>query len=201
MNPHRPIPTIILATHNQGKLREFRALLEPAGWEIIGLTDLSIRKEVEETGSSFAENARLKAAGYSRDTDLPVLADDSGLEVFSLGGRPGVESARYAGAGASDADRVARLLVELKQAGSARDARFVCALAMAQWGAIILEAEGECRGEIASEPRGAQGFGYDPVFWVPELGRTYAELDEMEKNRHSHRARAVGALLAKLNRR
>ncbi|MBZ5498241.1 MAG: RdgB/HAM1 family non-canonical purine NTP pyrophosphatase [Acidobacteriia bacterium] len=194
-------PTIVLATHNPGKLREFRALMEPAGWEIIGLSDLSIKTDVEETGGSFAENARLKALSYSRDTDLPVLADDSGLEVFSLGGRPGVGSARYAGPGASDADRVRKLLAELEHTPGSRSARFVCALALAQWGVLLLETEGECRGEITAEPRGSQGFGYDPVFWVPELGRTYAELDKEEKNLHSHRAHAARALLDKLGRR
>jgi XTP/dITP diphosphohydrolase len=192
---------MVLATRNQGKLQEFRALLEPAGWGVIGLSDLSITKDVAETGKSFAENARLKALSYSNDTDLPVLADDSGLEVFSLDGKPGIESARYAGPGASDADRVRKLLAVLEGAGGSRAARFVCALAMAQWGALVLEAEGECRGEIAQEPRGDNGFGYDPVFLVPELGRTFAELDEKEKNRISHRARAVEALLTKLRRR
>jgi XTP/dITP diphosphohydrolase len=194
------IPTIVLATRNQGKLEEFRALLEPAGWEVIGLSDLSITTDVAETGKSFAENARLKALSYSEDTDLPVLADDSGLEVFSLDSKPGIESARYAGPGASDSDRVRKLLAVLGRAGRARAARFVCALAMAQWGVLVLEAEGECRGEIAQEPRGDNGFGYDPIFLVPELGRTLAELDEKVKNRISHRARAVEALLARLRR-
>jgi XTP/dITP diphosphohydrolase len=188
---------IVLATRSRGKLREFRSLLGVAGWEAVGLTDLSIDKDVEETGNSFAENARLKALAYTRETDLPVLADDSGLEVFSLGGRPGIKSARYAGPEASDADRVHRLLAELERSGGDRKARFVCALALAQRGIVILEAEGECRGEIAFEPRGANGFGYDPVFWFPELGKTFAELNEAEKNLYSHRAHAVRALLAK----
>lgn len=196
-----PTPTMVLATRNQGKLQEFRALLEPAGWGVIGLSDLSITRDVAETGKSFAENARLKALSYSNDTDLPVLADDSGLEVFSLEGKPGIESARYAGPGASDADRVRKLLAVLERAGGSRAARFVCSLAMAQWGALVLEAKGECRGEIAQEPRGDNGFGYDPIFWVPELGRTFAELDEKEKNRISHRARAVEALLTSLRHR
>jgi XTP/dITP diphosphohydrolase len=198
---HNLIPTMALATHNRGKLREFRALLAPAGWEVIGLSDLSIDKEMEETGSSFAESARMKALEYSRDTDLPVLADDSGLEVCALEGRPGVKSARYAGPGASDSDRVHKLLAELNRKGAPRSARFVCALALAQWGVLLFEAEGECRGEIAAEPRGGRGFGYDPVFVVPELGQTFAELDEDVKNRCSHRARAVAALLSKLSSR
>lgn len=190
-------PRIVLATRNHGKLREFRSLLQPAGWEMVGLSDLSIMKNVPETGSSFAENARLKALAYAEETDLPVLADDSGLEVFALGGRPGITSARYAGPGASDQDRIGRLLSELDRLRADRAARFVCALALARRGVVIMEAEGECRGEIAREPRGTQGFGYDPVFWFPELGKTFAELDEAEKNQHSHRARAVRALLAK----
>ncbi len=194
-------PTIMLATHNRGKLREFRALMESSGWQVVGLAEAGIKEDVEETGASFKENAQLKARGYSVHTDLPVLADDSGLEVFSLGGKPGVESARYAGPGASDEDRIRKLLSELERTGGARTARFVCSLALAQMGAILFEAEGECRGEIALEPAGSNGFGYDPVFFVPELGCTYAQLDPAQKNRHSHRARAVEALLEKLGRR
>lgn len=186
---------IVLATHNPGKLREFRALLAPAHWELIGLADLSIGREAEETGSSFAENARMKALQYTADTNLPVLADDSGLEVFSLGRRPGIESARYAGAGVTDGDRINKLLAEMAQAGSDRSARFVCALALAQRGRIILEAEGECSGEIAWEPRGTNGFGYDPIFWMPQLSKTFAELTDTEKNLHSHRSHATRALL------
>jgi XTP/dITP diphosphohydrolase len=192
---------IVMATRNRGKLREFRSLVQAAGWEAIGLSDLSIDVDVEETGTTFAENARLKALAYARETDLPVLADDSGLEVFSLGGRPGITSARCAGPGATDTDRVRRLLAELEQAGGDRKARFVCALALAQQGKVILEAEGECRGEIAFAPRGTKGFGYDPIFWFPELGKTFAELDEAEKNLYSHRARAVRALLEISRRR
>ena len=192
-----PFPRIVLATRNHGKLREFRALLQPAGWEMIGLSELSIQRDVAETGGSFAENARLKALAYAEETDLPVLADDSGLEVFSLGGKPGIESARYAGPGASDSDRVRKLLAELKLIRADRAARFVCALALARRGRMIMEAEGECRGEIALEPRGTHGFGYDPIFWFPDLGKTIAELDEAEKNQYSHRAHAVRALLAK----
>jgi len=192
------VTTLVLATHNRGKLREFRALLEPHGWQVLGLDDICSVKDVKETGASFAENARLKAISYSTITDRPVLADDSGLEVFSLVGRPGIRSARYAGKHASDMDRIRKLLLELERTGRARAARFVCALALARSGAVVLETEGECRGEIAREPRGSHGFGYDPIFFIPELGRTYAELDEEEKNRCSHRAHAVAALLAGL---
>ncbi|MGD0308255.1 MAG: RdgB/HAM1 family non-canonical purine NTP pyrophosphatase [Acidobacteriota bacterium] len=190
--------TMVLATHNRGKMREFRFLLEPHGWQVLGLDDIGIKKDVAETGASFGDNARLKAVAYSLNTDLPVLADDSGLEVLALAGRPGIQSARYAGPHASDSDRMLKLLLELKQSGGARTARFVCALALAQSGAVVLETEGECRGEIACEPKGNNGFGFDPIFFIPELGRTYAQLDEEEKNRCSHRARAVAALLAGL---
>ena len=190
--------TLVIATRNVWKLREFRSLLSSTGWRILGLSDLSIEREYEEIGATFAKNARLKALAYSADTDLPVLADDSGLEVAALGGRPGVHSARYAGPGASDSDRIRKLLAELEASGGPRDAHFVCTLAIAQAGRLLLEAYGECRGLIALEPRGASGFGYDPIFFFPELQRTYAELSESEKNLHSHRARAVHSLLEQL---
>jgi XTP/dITP diphosphohydrolase len=192
------LSTLVIATRNSGKLREFRSLLLSTGWRILGLSDLSIEKEHEETGATFAENARLKALAYSLDTDLPVLADDSGLEVMALGGRPGIHSARYGGAGASDLDCIRKLLSELEATGGKREARFVCTLAIARGGRLLLEAEGECRGLIAREPRGSNGFGYDPVFFFPELGKTCAELSESEKNQCSHRAHAVDSLLAKL---
>ncbi len=189
---------LLIATHNSGKLREFRSLLSATGWQILGLSDLLIEKDHEECGASFAENARLKALAYTADTDLPVLADDSGLEVTMLGGRPGIHSARYAGPGASDEDRVRKLLYELEAAGGTREARFVCALAVARAGRLLMESEGECRGLIAREPRGSNGFGYDPVFLFPELCRTYAQLDQSEKNLYSHRARAVASLLTSM---
>ncbi len=194
----RTAKRVVLATRNRGKLREFRSLLSPEGWEILGLDDLSAVPDVEESGVSFSENARMKALAYSRYTDLPVLADDSGLEVVGLGGRPGIFSARYAGATATDSDRIHRLLEELDQAGGERTARFFCALALAQRGRLVAEAEGECIGVIARDPRGGHGFGYDPVFLIPDLGKTFAELSEQEKNRQSHRARAVRALLEAL---
>jgi XTP/dITP diphosphohydrolase len=190
--------TLVIATRNTGKLREFRSLLSSTGWRILGLSDISCEKEHEETGASFAENARLKALAYSADTDLPVLADDSGLEVAALGGLPGIHSARYAGPEASDSDRIRKLLSELDASGGSRDARFVCTLAIAQAGRLLFEAYGECQGLIAHKPRGSNGFGYDPVFFFPELQRTYAELSESEKNRYSHRARAIRSLLEKL---
>ncbi len=190
--------TIVVATRNSGKLREYQTLLLPLRCEILSLKDVSISEEVEESGQTFAENAREKAIAYSRLTEFPVLADDSGLEVEALGGRPGVHSARYAGPGASDPDRIRKLLTELGRARGNRDARFVCAIALAQKGNLLLESEGECSGTIISEPRGSNGFGYDPIFLFPDLGKTFAELGEAEKNRHSHRSRAVASLLQKL---
>ena len=190
--------TLVVATHNRGKLQEFHTLLAPAQLQIFSLDDLLIRNDHAETGASFAENARIKAVEYSRQTEHPVLADDSGLEVAALGGRPGIRSARYGRPGANDRDRIGQLLLELERTPGERQARFVCALALAQKGALIIETEGECRGEIALEPRGANGFGYDPIFLFPELGRTYAELKPAEKNRVSHRARAVASLLKRL---
>ncbi len=190
--------TIVIATRNIGKLREFRELLIPLKGEVLSLQDLSLDVEIEESGTTFAENARMKAIGYSRLTRFPVLADDSGLEVKALRGAPGIHSARYAGSAASDSDRIQKLLRELERPGGGREARFVCTLALAQEGALVLESEGECRGIIISEPRGSNGFGYDPVFLFPELGKTFAELNESEKNRYSHRSRAVAALLQKL---
>ncbi len=127
-----------------------------------------------------------------------MLADDSGLEVEALGGRPGIFSARYGGPGASDEDRVRKLLKELESSAGERNARFVCSLALAQGGRLLLESEGECRGTIAKEPRGTNGFGYDPIFLFPALGRTYAELSQAEKNIHSHRSRAVASLLRQI---
>ncbi len=189
---------LVVATRNRGKLSEFRSLLAAAGWQVLGLAEAGISADAEETGATFSENARLKALACSHETDLPVLADDSGLEVFALGGRPGIHSARYAGNGASDAELIDKLLAELGNVAVSRDARFVCALALARRGRLVLEVEGECHGIIAAAPRGTHGFGYDPVFLFPELGRTYAELSAEEKNRVSHRARAVAALLQRL---
>ena len=191
-------PRIVVATRNRGKLLEFQTLLLPLKSEILSLIDLSINEEFEETGQTFAENARIKAIGYSRLTRFPVLADDSGLEVAALGGRPGVHSARYAGPGASDSDRVQKLLEELAPGGGGREARFVCNLALAQEGVLLHESQGLCSGIIAAEPHGTSGFGYDPVFFFPSLGKTFAQLSKAEKNHLSHRAQAVAALLRQL---
>ncbi len=194
------LSTIVVATRNAGKLREFRNLLLPLKCKVLSLTDLSIGEEFEETGQTFAENARLKALAYSRLCRFPVLADDSGLEVEALGGEPGIRSARYAGPGASDSDRIRKLLRELIRTDGKREARFVCALALARDGALLQESQGECRGLIIDEPRGTNGFGYDPVFLFLELDKTFAELNEIEKNQYSHRARAVADLIKMIHK-
>ncbi|MBN2242219.1 MAG: RdgB/HAM1 family non-canonical purine NTP pyrophosphatase [Acidobacteria bacterium] len=191
---------IVVATRNTGKLGEFRVLLAPLGKRVLSLEDAGIDRDIEESGATFAENARIKALEYSRMTPHTVLADDSGLEVRALGGRPGVFSARYAGPGASDRDRNRKLLEQLEHEDKNREARFFCALAMARGGALILETSGECRGIIARAPRGENGFGYDPVFLIPELDKTFGEFSLEEKSRYSHRSRAARNLIDLLKR-
>lgn len=193
-------PTLMLATNNAGKVAELRSLLaNVSGLE--GLTLLTPRDwpsplpVAEETGETFEENARLKALSLTRATGLPALADDSGLCVDALGGAPGVHSARWAGAGADDAARNEKLLAALADVPTAaRTARFVCAVAFALPEGAVQTAEGCCEGEILKAPKGGSGFGYDPLFLLPDLGRTFAETTAAEKNARSHRARAVAAI-------
>jgi XTP/dITP diphosphohydrolase len=189
---------LMLASRNPGKLSELRALL--AGDLAIELVALPANApEIEETGATFAENALLKARGIAAWAKEWTLADDSGLEVDALGGAPGVHSHRYAGEHATDADRVAKLLAALQGVPpERRAARFRCAVALAAPDGRTWTAEGACEGRITQEARGTQGFGYDPVFLLPEAGRTMAELTPEEKNRVSHRARALGAARALL---
>lgn len=188
MNPKR----LLLATNNRGKVREYTSLLEGITYRIITPAELGINAEVEETKDSFEENARLKATTLAAESGLLSLADDSGLEVDALGGEPGPLSHRYAGEGASDEDRYRYLLAKLKEVPEGkRTARFRCVIAIAGPDGTVQTCSGECQGEIAKEPRGSNGFGYDPVFLVRELGKTMAELTEEEKNRISHRARAA----------
>lgn len=190
---------ILIATANAGKEREILEILGDLGVEFRTLRDYPDLESCVEDGATFAENARLKAAHYARLTGLPTLGDDSGLEVDALGGAPGVFSARYAGEGASDGDRIAKLLRELDWLGDVpRTARFVCAVSLMDRGGMEVAASGACEGEILRECRGEGGFGYDPVFWVPSLGETFAELSSEEKNRLSHRGRALQALRVKL---
>jgi XTP/dITP diphosphohydrolase len=201
---------LVIASGNAGKLREFTAVLGgPMVTRNGRQLHLEVRPqppglEVEETGASFAENARLKAEAVSRATGQWTLADDSGLAVAALGGAPGIHSARYA---ATDVERIARLLRELEATtaqdpATAREARFVAALALADpSGRTVLEVEGVCEGEILSAPRGAGGFDYDPVFFVPEAGLSFAEMDPDLKRRLGHRGRALEALLPGLRER
>jgi len=188
-----------MATGNPGKVREIRQIMAglPVIWK--SLDEFGDIPEPEETGETFAENARAKALYYARATGCWALADDSGLEVDALGGRPGIHSARYAGVHRDDAGNNARLIGELAGVPPARrGARFRCAVALAGLDEVIAEAEGTVKGRIIDEGRGHNGFGYDPHFLVPELGLTTAELSPAEKSRISHRGRALRALAEKL---
>ncbi|MFM9041558.1 MAG: RdgB/HAM1 family non-canonical purine NTP pyrophosphatase [Vulcanococcus sp.] len=189
--------TLVIASGNAGKVREFAALLSELRLDVQPQPD---GFEVEETGSTFAENARLKAIAVARITGCWALADDSGLSVDALGGAPGVHSARYAD---SDSARIERLLRELSEAGAHSDeeraAHFTAALALANpAGETVLEVEGVCPGQILMERRGEGGFGYDPVFFVPEAGLTFAEMPHSQKASLGHRGRAFAALKPKL---
>jgi XTP/dITP diphosphohydrolase len=177
----------VIASGNAGKLREYRDLLSGAGFELIAFDT-----EVEEVGETYTENSSLKAESAAARSELPALGDDAGLEVDALGGFPGILSARL---GPTQRDRTEELLRRLS--GHARPwlARFVCTVALAASGRPTEFFEGECRGEIIPEWRGEAGFGYDPVFLLPELGRTFGELSPEEKHRYSHRGAAVRALL------
>ncbi len=195
---------LVFATRNQGKLKELRQLLSLEGLEIISLDQLPDAPEIEETGETFADNAALKARGIMEATGLPALADDSGLEVDALGGAPGVHSARYAGPGATDADRVELLLKNLSSVEpERRTARFRCVVAFAdpeQPGHVTFHG-GSCEGRILDHTRGSGGFGYDPVFFVEELGQTFAEAPADKKNQISHRGQAMRQMTEFLRRR
>ena len=192
---------LLVATGNAGKLRELAALLAGSPFHLVSLAEIGVEAEIEESGSTLEENASLKAAGYARLSGLPTLADDSGLEVDALGGEPGPLSSRYAGEGASDTQRIAFLLQKLENIPEENwTAQFRCVIAIA-WAAEPPELyAGECHGRIIREPRGSSGFGYDPVFLIPDLGKTMAELSLEEKNRVSHRSVAAGKALAALRR-
>jgi XTP/dITP diphosphohydrolase len=183
---------LLLATNNRAKVREYKRMLQGIPYEIVTLADLSITTQVEETGDTFEANARLKAFSYAEESGLLSLADDSGLEVDALGGAPGVLSARYAGDNATDADRINFLLYKLEGVPEEqRTARFRCVIAIAHPDGKLEMCSGECCGLITLTPRGKEGFGYDPVFYLPEKGKTMAELPPEVKNQISHRARAV----------
>ena len=183
---------LLVATNNPGKVREYADLLDGLGLELLGLAGIGLGNGVDETGQTFVENAQLKAQAYCRASRLLTLADDSGLEVEALGGAPGVHSARYAGPMASDADRIRKLLTALCSVpAEQRAARFRCVIALAWPDGRLETFEGQCEGVIAFEPKGTNGFGFDPIFYLPELGCTMAELPQDVKNRISHRAQAA----------
>ena len=190
---------LLIATNNPDKVREYDDLLRRLGLELCGLADIGLERQVDETGHTFDENARLKAQAYCQASHLLTCADDSGLEVTKLGGAPGVHSARYAGQGASDADRIRKLLAALDGVPwDDRAARFRCVIALAWPDGRLETFEGQCEGVIALEPKGTNGFGFDPVFYLPELNCTMAELPMDVKNRISHRARAAALVRERL---
>ena len=187
----------VLATHNPGKLKEMADILSSLGVEVVSPSDLGVDVEVEETGATFAENAMLKARAICEASGLPAIADDSGLCVDALNGGPGVYSARYGGEGLDDAGRT-RLLLENMRGQTTRAAHFACAIACVFPNGDELTAEGRCDGAIAFAPMGEGGFGYDPVFLVPEKGKTFGQLTAEEKSAISHRGRALREFSAKL---
>lgn len=199
MNPGSERRTLLIATTNPGKIKEIQGILDEIPLTLLSLADFPAIVEPEETGSTFAENARLKALHYHQATGLAAVADDSGLEVEALDGAPGIHSARWEG---SDYAVKFRRIYELLDAKNARRsaARFVCRVALADEGRIVFEAEGVFEGRIADEPRGEHGFGYDPIFFFPPLGRTSGELPRDLKATVSHRGKAFVALREYLSR-
>jgi len=192
-------PIIVLATRNPGKTAEIRSLLAGFPVDVRDLTDFGPIPEVEEDGATFEENAYKKASFTARVLGFPALSDDSGLCVPALDGAPGVHSARYGGPGLSDADRCRRLLDAMRGRDDRR-AAFECVLSLAVPSGPALTYEGRCEGVLAEAPSGANGFGYDPVFFYPPLGRTFAELARDEKGRVSHRGRALAELRAEFDK-
>ena len=190
---------IVLASGNPGKLREFRQMLEPAGYRVVPQSDYQV-SEADEPYFTFVENALAKARHVARQTGKPALADDSGLCVNVLGGRPGVLSARYAGEPKSD-DRNNALLIQELSGVADRTANYYCVLVYVRSpdDPQPVIADGRWFGKIVDHPKGTNGFGYDPYFWLPEFGKTAAELTPEEKNSHSHRGRALRSLLEKLS--
>ena len=194
---------LLLATNNKAKVREYKSLLQGIPYEIVTLAEQGITTVIDEVGGSLEENARLKATALAAESQLLSLADDSGLEVDALGGEPGPLSARYAGEGASDIERINYLLARLKDVPrEKRAARFRCVIAIATPDETVELCSGECQGFITLAPKGDHGFGYDPVFYLPEMGKTMAELPLELKNQVSHRGQAASKareLLKKLS--
>ena len=187
----------IIATNNKGKVREFHKILPPLGIEALSLSEAGVTLEVEETGTSFEENALLKARAACRVTGLPAVADDSGLVVDALDGRPGIYSARYAETEKACNERLVRELAHVPD-GEARSAHYVCAIACVLPDGREFTVRGTCDGQILREERGSNGFGYDPLFYDPNYGLTYGELAPEIKNEISHRGGALRAFAAKI---
>lgn len=191
---------LLIATHNQGKIREYQALLADLPFTVVSLEAVGVTRDVEETGQTFAENAILKATTYAAWTGLWTWADDSGLEIDALDGRPGVYSARYGGPGLSDADRYRKVLAELAALPSTPwTARFLCVVALAAPDGAVETVDGVVEGVITDQPRGSNGFGYDPIFYLPAYNATMAELPILTKNQISHRAQASVKAKARLS--
>ena len=194
-------PKLLLATNNKAKVREYKSLLPDLPYDLVTLAEEGITTEVDEAGKNLEENARLKATVLATQSQLPALADDSGLEVDALGGEPGPLSARYAGENASDRDRINFLLARLKGVPwEKRSARFRCVIAIATPDGKVEFCYGECPGFITFTPKGKYGFGYDPVFYLTELAKTMAELPLTLKNQVSHRGQAAREVNATLKR-
>lgn len=191
---------IWIATNNMGKSAEFQEMFSKLGYNIKTLNDLEVPFEIEENGSAFEENARIKAETLSKWLNEPVLADDSGLVIDQLNGLPGVYSARYAGNNKSDTDNIKKVLEQLKNVPKEkRTCRFVCVLAISRPNHETVFFKGKCEGEIAFETSGKNGFGYDPIFFLPEINQTMAHLTKAEKSKMSHRGNAINQLKSKLN--
>lgn len=188
---------LILASHNLKKVREMREILSSLSVEVLSQAEAGVSVEVEETGATFAENALLKAKAVMRATGLPAVADDSGLAVDALNGGPGIYSARYGGEGLDDAGRC-RLLLENMRGQTRRNCRFICAVACCFPGGDLITAEGVCEGMVAFAPQGEGGFGYDPLFFLPALRKTMAQLSPEEKHAISHRGQALRLFTDKL---
>ncbi|QPC47147.1 XTP/dITP diphosphatase [Mangrovibacillus cuniculi] len=187
--------TVIIATHNQGKAKEFVTLFGEFGYEVKTLVDFPDAPDVEETGTTFEENAILKAEAISSLYNTMVIADDSGLSIDALDGRPGVYSARYAGEEKSDEANIVKILEELRNVSAEkRSASFVCCLAVASPNKETFTVRGTCDGIITEAPQGTNGFGYDPIFYIEELQKTFAEASSQEKNERSHRGNALKKL-------
>jgi XTP/dITP diphosphohydrolase len=190
-----PSTALLLASQNPGKLREMRHLVEGLPYRVVGPRDVGILEAPEETGSTFLENARLKARYYAGRSGLLAVADDSGISVDALGGEPGLYSSRFGGEGATDLERNRLLLARLAGVPEAdRGAHFTCALVVVRNGSVLFEAEEKVEGRIAFELRGEKGFGYDPLFFYPPYGRTLGEVEPAEKDLVSHRGKAFARL-------